>query len=79
LFGVLRMFLDTMGVVSFNVGIYLKPLVPVEGWSDLPVVVRVVDRGDPAKPTADIGGMELYGSAVVASDPYRLIEAIAID
>jgi len=79
LFGVLRTFLDTMGVVSFNVGIYLKPLVPVEGWSDLPVVVRVVDRGDPAKPTADIGGMELYGSAVVASDPYRLIEAIAID
>ncbi len=79
LFNVLRTFIDAMGVVSFNVGIYLKPLADGEEWADVPVVARIVDRGDPAKPTADIGGMELYGSSVVASDPYRLIEAISLD
>ena len=34
------------------------------------VVWRFVDRGDPEVPHSDIGTMELFGSAVIASDPF---------
>jgi hypothetical protein len=36
----------------------------------------LVDRGDISKSTADIGGMELFGSTVVADDPYKLIKKL---
>jgi hypothetical protein len=35
-----------------------------------------VDRGDPANRTSDIGAMELYAASVVASDPFRVAEAL---
>jgi len=38
--------------------------------------VRIVDRGSIFKPTADMGGMELYGSSVIATDPYTVIKAL---
>jgi len=72
---VLRCLIDRLGVLSFNVGVYLPPLDGENGY-DLPVIARCVDRGDPSRPTADVGAMELYGSPVVASDPYRVIEAL---
>lgn len=72
---VLRCFIDRLGVLSFNVGIYLPPL-DGDAAYDMPVIARCVDRGDPSRPTADVGAMELYGSPVVASDPYRVIEAL---
>lgn len=72
---VLRCFIDRLGVVSFNVGIYLPPMDDDSDY-DMPLIARCVDRGDPARPMADVGGMEMYGSPVVASDPYRLIEAL---
>jgi hypothetical protein len=71
---VLRCFIDRLGVVSFNVGVYLPPLDAADDYP-MPVVARCVDRGDPARPTADVGAMELYGTPVVASDPFRVIEA----
>ncbi|HOW18365.1 MAG TPA: hypothetical protein PLC79_04955 [Phycisphaerae bacterium] len=72
---VLRCLIDRLGVLSFNVGLYLPPMDGDEGY-DLPLIARCVDRGDPSRPTADVGAMELYGSPVVASDPYRVIEAL---
>lgn len=72
---VLRCFIDRLGVVSFNVGIFLPPM-DADAAYDLPVIARCVDRGDPARPTADVGAMELYGTPVVASDPYRVIDAV---
>jgi len=60
----------SLGVRSFNVGMYL----PALGEEDL-VMVRIVDRGDPASKTVDMGGMEVYaGTSVVSSDPFKLIE-----
>lgn len=62
-----------LGVRSFNLAI-LQPSLDVSG----PVVVRVVDRGDLLSRSSDIGGMELYGGmAVVSSDPFILIDALA--
>jgi len=39
-------------------------------WPD--VLWRFVDRGDPAVAHGDIGTMELFGSAVIASDPFMV-------
>ena len=40
------------------------------------VVARMVDRGDPASATSDIGAMELFAQPVVAFDPWRLAEVV---
>lgn len=62
-----------LGVTSFNLTIALPPLAQTdENWTDFPVVVRMVDRGDPMNRTADFGAMELYASSVVSSDPFRV-------
>jgi hypothetical protein len=72
---VLRAGVRRLGMRSFNVA-FLVPPVGGRDWSDFPVVVRVVDRGDPASRTSDIGAMELYAASVVASDPFRVAEAL---
>ena len=46
-------------------------------WRRFPPHARLVDRGDPANKTSDIGGMELYAASVVAADPFLLAEALA--
>ena len=62
------------GVVSFNMAVYLPPLSPdAEDWRRFPPLARLVDRGDPANKTNDIGAMELYAASVIASDPFRFV------
>ncbi|MGD0116090.1 MAG: hypothetical protein ABSC13_08835 [Dehalococcoidia bacterium] len=64
---------DRLGVASFNLALYLPPIAPVdEDWSGFPAIVHVVDRGDLAERTSDIGAMELYAASVIAGDPLRL-------
>lgn len=66
-----------LGTRSFNVALYMPPLGPTpEDWGGFPHVVRIVDRGDPMKRTADVGSMELFAASVVSTDPFRLIEAL---
>ncbi len=68
-----------LGVTCFNLVVYLPPLDPeaAEGdWDDFPVVVRIVDRGDPMNRTADFGAMELYAASVVSSDPFKVAESL---
>jgi hypothetical protein len=73
----LRVYIDALGVRAYNVAVYLRPLVPVEeDWSDFPVVVRLVDRGDPGSATSDVAAMELFAQPVVASDPWKLAAAV---
>ena len=71
----LRAMIDRLGVLSFNAGFFLPPLDGTPEY-DMPAIACIVDRGDPARLTGDIGAMELYGSTVVASDPCRVIEAL---
>ncbi len=62
-----------LGVSSFNVAFYMPPSAPTdEDWSSFPVVIHVVDRGDVANHTSDIGAMELYAAPVVSSDPFHV-------
>ena len=70
---VLGRYVRNLGVSSFNVAFYLPPLAPTEeDWFSFPVVIHVVDRGNPASRTSDIGAMELYAVPVVSSDPFRV-------
>ncbi len=74
----LRCFQERLGVQSFNLAISLPPLAEVEeDWSGFPVLARLVDRGDPLNRTADMGAMELYAASVIASDPFRVAQALA--
>lgn len=76
---VLARFVHNLGVNSFNLVLYMPPLAPApEDWSGFPHLVRIVDRGDATTKTADIGAMELYASSVVASDPFRVAEALKV-
>ncbi len=77
LYHVLDAFVHQLGVRSFNVALYLRPIDAVqEDWSDFPAIVRVVDRGDLTNRTSDVGAMELYASSVISSDPFRVMDAI---
>lgn len=65
------------GVVSHNMALYMPPLSPDgEDWRRFPPLARLVDRGDPANKTSDIGAMELYAASVIAADPFRLAESL---
>jgi len=65
------------GVVSYNMALCLPPLSPDgEDWRRFPPLARLVDRGDPANKTSDIGAMELYAASVIAADPFRLAVAL---
>lgn len=67
---------DRIGVRSFNLALWRAPLDGSVGWEAMPPIVRIVDRGDPFARPSDIGAMELYGTPIVGSDPYALIDAL---
>jgi hypothetical protein len=73
----LQGYVEALAVRAFNVAFYMPPLAPTqEDWTDFPTVVYIVDRGDPSNRTSDMGAMELYAASVVASDPFRVAEAL---
>lgn len=74
---VLRTFVERLGVRSFNLALYQPPLAATaESWDGFPIIVRLVDRGDLDAKTADIGAMEIFGQSVVATDPFRVADAL---
>jgi galactose-1-phosphate uridylyltransferase len=77
LYEVLACYRDKLDVSSFNLVIYQPPLAPTEeNWEGFPVVVRIVDRGNPSSRTCDIGAMELYAATVISSDPLKLARVL---
>ncbi|NJP04655.1 MAG: hypothetical protein HC837_02975 [Chloroflexaceae bacterium] len=69
----LRHLIDQQGVRSFNLAVYLPPMVPTqEPWDDLPICVRIVDRGNPLSPMVNVGAMEVFASSVVTADPFQV-------
>lgn len=65
-----------LNVLSFNLALYMPPLESVDGedWSDFPVMVRIVDRGDLGNRVNDFGGMELYAHSVIGTDPFFIAQ-----
>ncbi len=75
----LRVALETMGVRAFNAVVFGPPLGAggaAPGWESFPLVARFVDRGNPLSPTSDIAGLELFGTSVVATDPFDVARAL---
>jgi len=85
----LHAYREALGVQSFNLALFQRPLDVAEtthpldgskGWEDwdgFPALVRIVDRGDLLARAADVGCMELYASSVVSSDPFDTIRALS--
>ncbi len=73
IFKTLRCLIDILGVQSFNMSISCPSMSRKDNF---PYIIQIVDRGDISKSTADIGGMELFGSTVVSDDPYTIIKEI---
>lgn len=77
IFQVAEAMTKAMGVVSFNLVLYMPPIAPVEeDWSGFPFIARMVDRGDPATRNSDMGAMELYAGSVVSSDPLAVARGL---
>jgi hypothetical protein len=77
IYRVLDAYVRGMGVSSFNVAICMPPFGSTrEEWSGFPVLVRIVDRGDPMNRTVDVAAMELYASSVLFSDPFQVMTAL---
>ena len=75
----LEVMLRTLGVRAFNVAIFGPPLPGdprADEWAGFPLVARFVDRGNPLAPTSDIAGLELFGSSVIASDPFDVARSL---
>lgn len=75
----LEVMLHTLGVRAFNVAIFGPPLPGdprAEEWAAFPLVARFVDRGNPLAPTSDIAALELFGSSVIASDPFDVARSL---
>jgi hypothetical protein len=75
----LRSLIDDQGVRSFNLAVYLLPYgQTVEVWDDLPICVRIVDRGDPLVRAVNIGAMELFAGSVITADPFEVAEQVRL-
>ena len=77
----LEVMLLTLGVRAFNVAIFGPPLPGdprAAEWAGFPLVARFVDRGNPLAPTSDIAALELFGSSVIASDPFDVARSLRI-
>jgi galactose-1-phosphate uridylyltransferase len=74
---VLDTFVNALDVQSFNVALYHPPLASTsEDWTGFPFVARIVDRGSLYSKTADVAAMEMFGQSIIATDPYRLADAL---
>jgi hypothetical protein len=79
LYRVLNTFVERLGVQSFNLVLYQPPLANTsEDWEGFPFIFRVLDRGNLNNRTSDVGGMEFFAQSVVATDPFRVAEALQI-
>jgi hypothetical protein len=73
----LHIMIASMGAQAFNVALFGPPLGDVdERWTGFPLVARLVDRGDPNSDASDIAAMELFGSSVIAGDPFDVARAL---
>ena len=73
----MAVFRDELNVNSFNFGLISPPLAPsAESWEGFPFIARIIDRGTLDSRFSDFGSFELFGAAMVVSDPFRLARKI---
>lgn len=73
LYPTLRTMIDHHNVRAFNVGIALPPFIDdTGGWSGVPVIARLADRGPALNVRNDWGAMELFATGCVTVDPFEV-------
>lgn len=68
------------GITSFNLAVYMPKLgdsLSSGNWYQFRPFVRMVNRGPEGNNVADIAAMELYGSSVVATDPFKVAHSFS--
>lgn len=68
---ILTLYRDQLHVQSFNLVGYLHPLEQTEGWKHMPILIRLIDRGDLTNKNVEIGVMERFAQEVIEHDPYE--------
>jgi galactose-1-phosphate uridylyltransferase len=77
MYHVLYTFVERLGVQCFNLILYQPPLaITPENWDGFPLIARIIDRGSLQTNTSDLGAMEMFAQSVVASDPFRVTDAL---
>jgi hypothetical protein len=77
LYRVLSIFVQRLGVQSFNLALYQPPLFhSAEDWAGFPFVFRILDRGNLQSPLSDVGALEFAAQSVVATDPFSIVRAL---
>ena len=75
-FFALRTFIEDIGEPSVCMGYNFPKSGAPAGGRELPMLFRLVSRGDPASLQSDIGSYDLYGTPNINRDPYKVIRAI---
>jgi hypothetical protein len=74
---VLRRLIDNLGMRTFNLAIALPPIgLSDQNWSEMPIVARIGDRGDPLTNRNDVGAMELFAAGSITADPFEVAAAL---
>lgn len=74
LYNVLEYF-KSVGAIAFNVAAYVPPIgnpPSGEDWGDFPVILRVVDRGDPLARSNDFGALNMFAATAIINDPFEV-------
>lgn len=77
IYRVFSTFVEQLGVQSFNLILYQPPLAETpEEWGGFPLVARILNRGNLSRTTSGVGAMEFFAQSVVATDPFRVLDAL---
>lgn len=69
--------IERLGMRAFNLAILLPPLtITAEDWRTMPVIARLVDRGDALAVSNDWGAIEMFATGCVVSDPFMVAGAL---
>ncbi len=64
---------QSVGALAFNVAAYMPPIASTsEDWADFPVILRLVDRGDPLARSNDVGALNLFAATPIINDPFEV-------
>jgi hypothetical protein len=76
---ILRRMIADLGTRAFNLALILPPIGPAaENWCNMPLVVRIGDRGNPLTDRSDVGAMELFVAGCITADPFEVAAALQI-
>lgn len=77
IYAALRALIDQQGVRSFNVAVYMPPCATTsEAWAEMPLYVRIVDRGNLLSHLTSIGALEMFAGGVITVDPFAVAAAM---